>query len=278
MVSAIEERTRALGYDLILAHTMNIPEREESSVRRLLSRRVDGLFISPVYRLAPSALIYEELKKRKTPTVVLGHCGPFCSQFANVESDDVTASQAATSHLIKLGHQRIAFLSGPLGSPWAHERLEGYRRALREADIEPDDRLVFNAGSTIDEGEKAALQLINESIPVTAIQAVNDLVAIGAANVFLKQGVKIPQELSITGFGNILAAEHFRIPLTTLRQPKQRMGNAAVDSMLELLEGKLPESQRLAADLVIRESTAQARFVRNDAKVSAQKTETRITL
>jgi LacI family transcriptional regulator len=239
---------------------------------------VDGLFISPVYRLAPSALIYEELKKRKTPTVVLGHCGPFCSQFANVESDDVTASQAATSHLIKLGHQRIAFLSGPLGSPWAHERLEGYRRALREADIEPDDRLVFNAGSTIDEGEKAALQLINESIPVTAIQAVNDLVAIGAANVFLKQGVKIPQELSITGFGNILAAEHFRIPLTTLRQPKQRMGNAAVDSMLELLEGKLPESQRLAADLVIRESTAQARFVHNDAKVSAQKTETRITL
>src|SRR6187455_1366087 len=110
MVSAIEDRTRELGYDLILAHTLNLPEREESSIRRLLSRRVDGLFISPVYRLAPSAPIYEELKKRKTPTVILGHCGPFCNQFANVESDDVAASQVATAHLLQLGHKRIAFL------------------------------------------------------------------------------------------------------------------------------------------------------------------------
>jgi LacI family transcriptional regulator len=278
MVSAIEDRTRELGYDLILAHTLNLSEREESSIRRLLSRRVDGLFISPVYRLAPSAPIYEELKRRGTPTVILGHCGPFCHSFANVESDDVAASQAATSHLLQLGHKRIAFLGGPLGSPWAHERLEGYRRALRDAQIEPDDRLVFNAGSTIDEGEKAALQLINESLHVTAVQAVNDLVAIGAATVFLNQKIKIPQELSIVGFGNVLAAEYFRVPLTTLRQPKHRMGDAAVDCMLELLKGKLPASQRLPADLVIRESTSQAQFVHHGTKTPAQQADARITI
>lgn len=278
MVSAIETRTRELGYDLILAHTMGLADREEDSVKRMLSRRIDGLFISPVYRLAPSAPIYEELKRRRTPTVVLGQCGPFCNQFANIESDDVNASQSATSHLIQLGHRRIAYLSGPLGSPWAHERLEGYRRALRAADIELDDSLVFSAGSTIDEGTKAALQLINESVQITAVQAVNDLVAIGAASVFLNQGIRIPQDLSVVGFGNILAAEYFRVPLTTLRQPKRRMGDAAFDCMLQLLNGKLPESQRLSADLVIRESTSQAQLLHHPSKKPLSQSEARITL
>jgi DNA-binding LacI/PurR family transcriptional regulator len=278
LVSAIESRTRALGYDLLLAHTMNLADREEASIRRMLSRRIDGLFISPVYRLAPTAPIYEELKRRKTPTVVLGQCGPFCAQFTNVESDDVAASQSATSHLIQLGHKRIAFLAGPLGSPWAHERLEGYRRALRAAEIEPDDKLIFSAGSTIAEGEKAALQLINESLDITAVQAVNDVVAIGAATVFVKQGIKIPEELSIIGFGNILAAEHFRIPLTTLRQPKHRMGDAAMDCMLQLLNGKSAESQRLIADLVVRESTSQARLLRHSAKKPLSHSDARTTL
>jgi DNA-binding LacI/PurR family transcriptional regulator len=278
MVSAIESRTRALGYDLILAHTMNLTEREGTSIRRMLSRRIDGLFISPVYRLAPSAPIYEELRRRRTPTVILGQCGPFCNHFTNVESDDVAASQSATSHLLELGHKRIAFFGGPLGSPWAHERLEGYRRALRAAEIEPDDRLIFSAGSTIDEGATAALQLINDSVEITAVQAVNDLVAIGAATVFLNQGIKIPQELSIVGFGNILAAEYFRVPLTTLRQPKSRMGEAAVDCMLQLLKGKSSESQRLSADLVIRESTSQARLLHHPAKKALSQSEARKTI
>jgi LacI family transcriptional regulator len=263
MVSAIEEHTRELGYDLILVHTHNLPDREESAIRRLLSRRVDGLFISPVYRLAPTAPIYEELKRRGIPTVILGQCAPFCQQFASVATDDLGGSHAATSHLLQLGHKRIAFFSGPLGSPWAHERLEGYRRALRDANIEPDDRLVFTAGSTIDEGENAALQLINESLRVTAVQAVNDLVAIGAANVFLNQGIKIPQDLSVVGFGNILASEYFRVALTTLRQPKRRMGIAAVECMLQLLKGETPESRRLPADLIVRASSGTAQFVQH---------------
>ncbi len=189
-ISAIEEGAHELGYDLILTHTLNIPEREDACIRRLLSRRVDGLFIFPVYRMAPTAPIYEELFQRQIPTVVLGHRAPFCSQFHNVETDDVTGSYLITRHLLELGHKRIAFLCGPTAAPWAQERLEGYRRALREAQIERDDRLTFAAGSWIEEGEKAALQALNESPSMTAIQAANDLVAIGAANVFLNQGVK----------------------------------------------------------------------------------------
>ena len=256
-VSAIEEGAHEWGYDLILAHSLNIPEREEACIRRLLSRRVDGLFIFPVYRLSPTAPIYEELWQRQTPTVILGHRAPFCAQFCNVETDDLTGSYLMTRHLLELGHKKIAFLSGVSGSPWAQERLEGYRRALREAGIEPEDRLIFTAGATLEEGEKAAVQMINESAAMTAIQAASNLVAMGAANVFLNQGVKIPEELSIAGFGNILMSQHFRVPLSTVRQPKLRLGVAAIDTMQKLRRGEHPEPKRLAAEIIIRASTAR---------------------
>ena len=168
----------------------------------------------------------------------------------------MAASQAVTKHLIDLGHRRIAYFTGQPVSPSAQERYEGYRRALREANIEVDDKLIFNAGSTIEEGEKAALQMLNERPKATAVQAANDLVAIGAADVFLNQGVKIPTDLSIAGFGNILVSEYFRVPLTTVRQPKLRLGYAAMDLMQSLLQGGPAQSKRLRAEVIARASTA----------------------
>lgn len=255
IVMAIEERAHELGYDLLFAHSLNQTSREEACIRRFLLRRVDGLFVVPVYRLSPSAPAYEEIKRLKVPTVILGQRGLFCSSFPSIETDDMAASHAMTKHLIELGHKRIAYFTGPAVSPSAQERYEGYRRALREANLEIDDRLVFNAGSTIDEGEKAALQMLNETPKATAVQAVNDLVAIGAANVFLNQGIRIPDDLSLAGFGNILVSEHFRVPLTTVRQPKLRLGYAAMDLMQSLLNGEAGESKRLRAEVIVRVST-----------------------
>jgi LacI family transcriptional regulator len=256
IVMAIEERAHEIGYDLLFAHSLNQPSREEACIRRFLLRRVDGLFVTPVYRLTPTAVAYEEIRRFKVPTVILGHRGLFCSDFANIETDDIAASYSVTKHLLQLGHKRIAYFTGPPVSPSAQERYEGYRRALREANLEVDDRLVFNAGSTIEEGEKAALQMLNEDPKPTAVQAVNDLVAIGAAEVFLNQGISIPGQLSIAGFGNILVSEYFRVPLTTVRQPKLRLGYAAMDLMQGLLKGEPPEHKRLRAELIARESTA----------------------
>ncbi|MGD0814360.1 MAG: LacI family DNA-binding transcriptional regulator [Verrucomicrobiota bacterium] len=256
-VAAIEEGAHEWGYDLILAHSLNSPEREEACIRRLLSRRVDGLFIFPANRLSPTAPVYEELWQRQTPTVILGQRPPFCAQFLSVETEDLAGTHLMTKHLLELGHKRIAFLSGASGSPWAQERLEGYRRALREAAIEPDDRLIFTAGSTLEDGEKAAVQLINEAATMTAIQAATDLVAMGAANVFLNQGVKIPEDLSVAGFGNITMSQHFRVPLSTVRQPKFRLGIAAIESMQKLRRGEHPEPNRLPVEIIVRASTAR---------------------
>jgi DNA-binding LacI/PurR family transcriptional regulator len=254
-VPAIEERAHELGYDLILAHNLNVPEREEAVIRRLLSRRVDGLFIFPVYRLAPTAAIYEELARRRIPAVIVGHRAPFCAHFHNVETDDLHGSALITRHLLELGHRRIAYLCGPASAPWAQERLEGYRRALREAEVEWDDHLLFNAGTTLEEGEQAARQILREAPFITAVQSACDLSAMGAAGVFLNQGLHIPGDLSVAGFDNLLMGEHFRVPLTTARQPKMRLGAAAMEMMERLLRGEQPEARRLPTEIIVRAST-----------------------
>ena len=258
VVQAIQERSFELGYDVLLACTFNVPEREETCIRHFLSRRVDGLFVAPVYRIEPQARIYQELLDRQVPTVVLGHLAPFCAKLVNVECDDLTAGQELTRHLLKLGHKRIAFLSGPPASPESQERFEGYRRALREAGMDVDDRLVFQAGRTIEDGANAARQMIQEGCDATAVQAVNDLVAAGCAEVFLQQSVKIPAEMSVVGFGNTLVGEYFRVPLTTAKQPKHRLGSAAMDLMLLLRRGMRPEPRRITAEIAVRQSSGTA--------------------
>lgn len=252
---AVEERAHEMGYDLALAHTLNQSEREEQCIRRLLSRRMDGLFISPVYRFAAEARIYQEIMASRTPVVLLGPPALFCRAFPGAEVEELIGSYNVTKHLLQLGHKRIAYLAGPQAAPWAHERFEGYRRALREANLEVDDELVFQAGGTIEDGTKAALQMLNENCRATAVQAVNDLVAIGCATTLLKQGLKIPGDVSVAGFGNILLAEHFRVPLTTVRQPKYRLGVAAVEMMGQLLRGERVQTRRIPGELLEREST-----------------------
>ncbi len=262
IVFAIEERARELGYDLLIAHSLNKPEREEEALKRFLARRVDGLLITPVYRFEAESRIYQEIAARKIPTILLGPPAPFCRQFPSVEIEETLASHNATRHLVQLGHRKIAYLTGPPATPWAHERFEGYRRALREADIEVDDRMVFAAGTTIEDGIKATLQMLNEGIHPTAIQAVNDLVAVGAAETMLAQGFKIPADVSIIGFGNILVAEFYKVPLTTVSQPKHRLGMVAMEAMMNLIrtgvEGNSP-ARKLVAELVERKSCSPPR-------------------
>jgi len=256
MVFAVEERAHVLGYDVIIAQTQNLPEREEACIRRLLSRHVDGMLITPVYRFEAEARIYQEIVHRKVPAVLLGAPAPFCKNFISIEIEEVTASYNVTKHLLALGHKRIAYFTGPVAAPWAHERFEGYRRALREAGLEVDDKLVFQAGNTLEDGAKAALQMLNENCHPTAIQAVSDLVAIGGAETLLAQGIRIPEDISMAGYGNILTAEFYRVPLTTVSQPKYRLAVAAMETLMNLIRGEPAASRRLPAELVQRKSTA----------------------
>jgi LacI family transcriptional regulator len=245
-----------LGFDLVLSHSLGDADREAAVIRRLISRRVDGLFICPVYRMETEAPAYEELQRSGLPTVILGHTAPFCAGFSSVSTDDTEAAAQVCRHLIAMGHRRIAFFSGPMVAPWAQERLEGYRIALRDAGIPLNDQWVFNAGATIAEGALAAEQFLRERPNVTAIQSANDLIAIGGANTLIEQGVKIPEQLSIVGFGNVLTSQYFRVPLTTVRQPKLRLGKVAMNIMQQLLQHEPPMNQRMPAEIIFRASIA----------------------
>ena len=111
---AVQDCAHELGYDLLIAQTHDSAPREEACLRRLLSRRVDGLFVYPVYRLAPTAPAYDELRKSGTPAVLLGPAAPFCEGLPGVSSDDEGASCSVTQHLLQLGHRQIAVTSPAL--------------------------------------------------------------------------------------------------------------------------------------------------------------------
>ena len=255
LIAGLEERAREVGYELLTAQSQNLADREDACLRSFLARRVDGVFVWPAARLAPEAQSYEELRQRGQKLVVLGPVHPFCAGFLSVSSHDLPASLKATEHLLSLGHREIVHLRGPALSPSSRDRFEGYRRALRQAGLEVDDRLVFNAGNTIENGHTAALQMLHEGVRPSAIFAANDAVAIGAMEALLLQGLKIPQRVSVVGFGNIPLAGYCQVPLTTVRQPKRALGAAAMDLMLRLLRGEPVISALLPAELVIRASS-----------------------
>lgn len=257
MVSAIEERAEAERYGVLLAQTHNYAEREDAALERLLERRVDGVLVWPVVRQNSHSPGFQRLKARGTPVVVLGpRVANFMADFLSIAGEELEGSQRVTQHLLQLGHLRIAYLCGPSLAVWAQERYEGYKRGLRDGGLEVEDSLVFQAGATIEDGAKAALQMIHESCRATAIQCANDLVAIGCGETLLKQGLRIPEDFSLAGYGNTMVAEHFRTPLTTVRQPKARLGVTAVEALLKLMAGERPPVSRLPAPLVIRASTA----------------------
>lgn len=258
VASAIEQLAYEMGYDILLAQNASLPEREEACLRRFLARRVDGIFIVPVPRLTGEAAVFQELLSRRVPSVLLGPAPAYCSGFASVAAEEEPASCAVTRHLLQLGHRRIAFLSGPQGCAASQARYQGYRRALAEVGLDFQEEWVFNAGLTAEDGGKAAKQFLGEQCRATAIQAVNDPVAIGCMKHLAASGLGVPQDISITGFGDIYLSDSLLAPLTTVRLPKQRLGQAAIQAMQRLLKNKPPEQKILPAELVVRASTGIA--------------------
>ena len=161
---AIEDRAHALGYDVIFAHSLNQPEREAEAIRHFLSRRVDGMFISPVYRLESTASAYQQLQAQGTPTVILGHRAPFCSQFSAVETDDGAAAAAVTRQLLELGHRRIAWLDfvGAGGDDPHYSRCE---RALGVAETLAGAGLAAMAAISARFSSMAASRAESRNIP-----------------------------------------------------------------------------------------------------------------
>ena len=222
---------------------------ERRSLSRLGGTLIDGaILVTPTTTPAQGAV----------PIVAIdphaGADGP-----ASVSVRNIDGAVAATAHLISLGHRRIAHLRGRTDLQSAHQREQGYRRALEGAGIGFDPALVAEGGYRAAASTAGANALLDLADPPTAVFAANDLSGIEMIRVAVGRGLRVPEDLSVVGFDDVPEAAAHVPQLTTVRQPLAEMGAEAVRVLLAMLEGGPQEHVRMPAELVVRASTAARR-------------------
>jgi LacI family transcriptional regulator len=174
--------------------------------------------------------------------------------------DDALGAQRAVDYLVQQGHRWIAFLAGPEVSRSGQKRLEGYFSSMSKNGIQANPALVLHCEPGIDGGQSAGRMLLDEHPEVTAILCYNDLVAIGAMQAGAATGRTVPDNLSIIGCDDIPMASLIRPSLTTLQMAIREAGCAAMQALIDLIEGHKPDElyKVFPQKLVIRESTSKA--------------------
>jgi DNA-binding LacI/PurR family transcriptional regulator len=177
-----------------------------------------------------------------------------------VDADNEKGAFLATEHLIQLGHRRIGIIMGPDNVPASEKRWEGYKRALEKYGLQYDERWVEQETQHRSEpgsGYFAMMRLLEKNSLPTAMFAFSDRYAFGAIRAAVEKGLAIPQDLAVVGFDNIIAAEYYNPPLTTVEQPMLEMGRIAADMLMDAIEGTLEEGRSsviLDPKLIVRES------------------------
>jgi LacI family xylobiose transport system transcriptional regulator len=202
-----------------------------------------------------------QLATRSIPLVVLDPTGEPLHQTPSVGATNWNGGLAATRHLLGLGHRRIAMLSGPTQWPCCRARLDGYRAAMDGAAVPVDPALVRVSTLYVEGGLADGRELLRLPRPPTAIFTANDLQALGVYEAARQEGVRIPDELSVVGFDDLSFTRWSGPPMTTVRQPLERMGATAAGMIVDLAAGRALEQHRveLATSLIVRESTAPPR-------------------
>jgi LacI family transcriptional regulator len=176
-----------------------------------------------------------------------------------VETAHLQGGLMATNHLIGLGHRRIACLAGPANLNSSAQRIEGWRQALATAGLAEESADLLWHSDFSSQGGFRTMQSILASSPVpTAVFVCNDLMSIGALSAAHEAGIQIPQDMSLIGFDDIELARFASPALTTIAQPKLRIGIAAVDMLLERIQGGRIQARQLILqpELIVRHSTA----------------------
>jgi len=266
LVKAIEAAAFEKGYDVMLANTNYNTERTSHYVRRFIERKVAGVAIMTSEM---DKELMEELAQREVPAVFLD-VGSAGAHMSNLRVGYEEGVEQAIQHLAKLGHERIAFISGPAELRSSRRRAEAYRGIMER--LFPDQpELILRGNFRVSGGRSAAAELVNltgDQRP-TAVMAANDLMAIGAISEFEAAGLRVPEDISVIGFDDIAFAAVTRPPLTTVHLPLKQLGSRAVEMLLNSLADmrKTGMEVRIPATLVVRKSTGPAaRSKRSGAK------------
>jgi DNA-binding LacI/PurR family transcriptional regulator len=251
IVRGVEEVALEAGYRLFLATSNADPERELAAVRALAESRVEGVIVASS---RVGELYLPHLEALGVPIVLINNQReePF---IYSVASDSYQGAVQAISYLVELGHTRIAYIAGPPTARSNRERLAGYREAMARAGLPLDPAWIAEGNGRPEGGEWGMRRLLEAPRRPTAVFCYNDMTAIGALRAARAAGLRVPDDLSIIGFDDILFAAYTEPPLTTVAQPKYEMGRTAMSMLLRLLQGeRTPTHLRLPCRLVERAS------------------------
>jgi DNA-binding LacI/PurR family transcriptional regulator len=253
----VEEAERR-GLTVMLCSTRNQRLREESYVDLLSGGAVSGLLYLGAHRnnRRLTALIREGFA-----VVVLDEQIAGVPPVDSVIMDDYAGGYQATSHLIQLGHQRIAFVGGPSELRSVQERHRGYIDALRKAGVDPDPKLRLSGPFGEQFGMSAMAHLLSTSPLPTAVFAASDLIALGFLAASETHGVQVPDDLSVVGFDDLRFSGFVRPRLSTIHSPVERLAAIGVEMLVERLNRPdlTPRTEVLPVSLVERASTAPPR-------------------
>ena len=252
----VESKAKEFGYSVLFCNTGNEAETEKNMLSVMKGKMVDGIIVSLSNN---SKEEMELLQKENFPVVQLDRKVSGI-EYPGVYIDNVESSYVATKYLIELGHNKIAHFTGDLRTENGVDRLAGFRKAIIEAGISDKNIKIIKGRFSTDSGKKCMRELLEGNFMPTAIFAAGDLQAAGALYVASKAGIKVPDELSIMGHDDIDLSYLVSPNITTIAQPKRKIGELAAEMLLNNIACKTSATVCsndiiLTSNIVIREST-----------------------
>ncbi len=255
MFRGAESRLQTEGYVLMLASTDGSVEREANFVRAMEEHRVEGVLITPA---AAELGALAGLRTRGVPTVLLDRKAT-ADEFCSVTVDDVRGGELAARHLFETGHLELAFVNGPSSVRQCRDRRQGVRKAVRSVSktkkVEVTE--VSVGALTVRHGEDVVERILAMSPRPTAVMCANDLLALGVLRGLASRGVRVPDDLAVTGYDDLIFGSMLSPALTSVRQPAFELGVAAAELLLD--EVRNPDHRhrevRFEPELVVRTSS-----------------------
>jgi len=252
-----EDYLCSVGYRMLVAESREDWKRQQDYLESFSGMITDGIILAPCAATDQQIATLPEIVGR-VPLVFVDRC-PLQIKGASVSIDNMHAAFEATQHLIGLGHQRIAIITGPLNLLNAVERLNGYKSALRLQGIPLDRSLVLACDYSEDSGYWHGAELLRLHNRPTAVLACGLLITLGVLTAIREMGVGCPQEISLLGFDDFAWSKLLSPALTMVRQPASELGAAAAKVVLKRMrapDGETVDKVMLPTQLMVRESTA----------------------
>ncbi|ENU0142263.1 TPA: DNA-binding transcriptional regulator CytR [Escherichia coli] len=253
IIRGIEVTAANHGYLVLIGDCAHQNQQEKTFIDLIITKQIDGMLLLGS-RLPFDASIEEQ---RNLPPMVMANEFAPELELPTVHIDNLTAAFDTVNYLYEQGHKRIGCIAGPEEMPLCHYRLQGYVQALRRCGIMVDPQYIARGDFTFEAGSKAMQQLLDLPQPPTAVFCHSDVMALGALSQAKRQGLKVPEDLSIIGFDNIDLTQFCDPPLTTIAQPRYEIGREAMLLLLDQMQGQHvgSGSRLMDCELIIRGST-----------------------